>query len=66
MKTNITQKMTQKLKRLDKSHLHPKLEVLRTDMSRPGITPGPPRWGASTLEKSYSNSLLIAIRTIYI
>ncbi len=38
----------------------------RTDMYRPGIEPGPPRWEASTLEKSLSNSLLIAIRIIYI
>ncbi len=27
-------------------------------MSRPGIELGPPRWEASTLEKSHSNSLL--------
>ncbi len=27
-----------------------------TDMFRPGIEPGPPRWKASTLEKSHSNS----------
>jgi hypothetical protein len=33
-------------------------------MSRPGIEPGPPVWKASTLEKSHSNSLLIAIRNI--
>jgi hypothetical protein len=39
------------IKRLDRGHLHPKLEV-------PGIEPGPPRWEeASTLEKSHSNSL---------
>jgi hypothetical protein len=30
-------------------------------MSRPRIEPGPPRWEASTLEKSHSNNLLIAI-----
>ncbi len=35
-------------------------------MSQPGIEPGPPRWEASTLEKSHSNSLLLAIRNIYI
>jgi hypothetical protein len=28
--------------RLDQGHLHPKLEVPGTDMSRPGIEPGPP------------------------
>jgi hypothetical protein len=46
------------MKRLE-GHLHPKLEV-------PGMTcvgresePGPPRWEASTLEKSHSNILLI-------
>jgi hypothetical protein len=37
-----------------------------TDMSRPGFEPGPPRWEASTQEKSNSNSLLKAIRNIYI
>ncbi len=39
----------------DQGHLH-----------RPRVKPGPPRWGASTLAKSYSNSVLIAIRNIYI
>ncbi len=48
------------MERLDQGHLHP-----RSDMSRPGIDPGP-RWEASTLEKSHSNSFLIAIRNIYI
>jgi hypothetical protein len=36
------------------------------DMSRLGIEPGPTRWEESTLAKSYSNSLLIVIRNIYI
>ncbi len=35
-------------------------------MFRPGIEPGPPAWEASTLEKSLPNSLLKAIRNIYI
>ncbi len=35
-------------------------------MSRPGIGHGPPAWEASTLEKSYPDSLLMAIRNIYI
>jgi hypothetical protein len=35
-----------------------------TDMSRLGIEPGPPRWEASTLAKSYLNSLLLIIRNI--
>ncbi len=35
-------------------------------MFRTGIEPGPPRWEASTLEKSHSNSLLTVIRNIYI
>ncbi len=35
-------------------------------MSRSGIKPGPPPWEASTLAKSYSKSVLIAIRNIYI
>jgi hypothetical protein len=54
------------MKRLDQGHLHPKTRGPRTDMSRPGIEPGRPRWEASTLEKSHLNSLLIAIRNIYI
>ena len=29
----------------------------RTDMSRPGLKPGPPAWEASTLEKSHLDSL---------
>ncbi len=37
-----------------------------TQMSRPGIVLGPPRWEAITLKKSHSNSLLTAIRNIYI
>ncbi len=52
------------MKRLDQAHLPPKLEV--PDWHVQGIEPGPPRWEASTLEKSHSNSLLIAIRNIYI
>jgi hypothetical protein len=35
------------------------------DMSRPGMEPGPPGWDSSTLAKSYSYSLLITIRNIY-
>jgi hypothetical protein len=34
-------------------------------MSRPEFEPGPPRWEASTLEKSHLNSLLPTIRNIY-
>jgi hypothetical protein len=34
-------------------------------MSGLGIEPGPSRWEASTLAKSYWNSLLIAIQNIY-
>ncbi len=57
------------MKRLDQGHLHPKLDIsgVRTDMSRPGIKPGPPRRETSTLEKSHTNSGLTttAIRNIY-
>ncbi len=35
-------------------------------MSRPVIEPPHPRWEASTPEKCHSNSLLLAIRNIYI
>ncbi len=54
--------------RFDQGHLHPKLEVLtpETDMSRPGTKSGPPWWEASTLAKSYSDSVLIANRNINI
>jgi hypothetical protein len=54
------------MKKLDQGHPHPKLEISETDMSRPGIEPGPPRWEAGTLEKNDWNNLLIAIRNIYI
>jgi hypothetical protein len=37
-----------------------------TDMSRPRIEPGPPRWEASSLEKIHSNILLIATGTRYL
>ncbi len=40
---------------LREGHLHPKPEA---DMSRPGIEPGPPRWEASSLEKSQTKLLL--------
>jgi hypothetical protein len=54
--------------RLDQSHLYPNLEVpaSRTHMSQSGIELGPPALEASTLEKSHLDSLLIAIRNIYI
>ncbi len=50
------------MERPDQGHLHPKLEV-------PGLTCPefpPPRWEASTLAKSYSNSVIIAIWNICI
>ncbi len=49
------------MKRLDQGHLHPNLEVPRLTCPRRESNPQ-----ASTLEKSHSNSLLIAIRKIYI
>jgi hypothetical protein len=49
---------------LDQGILHPKLEVPRlTCLSRPGIQPGPPRWEAITLAKSYSNSVIVLFGT---
>ncbi len=45
------------VKRLNQGHLHPLLEHPETKMSRPGIVPRPPASQASTLAKSYSNSL---------
>ncbi len=48
------------MERLDQGHLHPKLEVPRltsiVQESNPGL-----HSGTSTLAKSYSNSILIAI-----
>ncbi len=49
------------MERLGQGYLHSLVEQLETDMPRPGIKPG---WEASTLAKSYLNSLLIAIRNI--
>jgi hypothetical protein len=43
------------MERLDLGHLHPNLEVPRLTCP----------WEASTLEKSHSNSLLMAIRNFY-
>ncbi len=37
-----------------------KVPGTETDITRPGIEPGTPWWEASTIEKSHSNSLLIA------
>ncbi len=55
-----------RIERLDESHLYPNLEVLGLTCPRPGIGHVPPAWEASTLEKSHPDSLLIAIRNIYI
>jgi hypothetical protein len=52
------------IERLDQGHLHPLIEKPETDMSRPGIERWPPQREASTIAKSYSNSLLIAILSI--
>jgi hypothetical protein len=41
--------------RLDQSHLYHNHSP-ETDMSPPGIEPGPSAWEASTQEKSHSNS----------
>ncbi len=47
------------MERLDQGgHIHPLLEHPETNMSWPGIEPGSPASQASTLAKSYSNSLL--------
>jgi hypothetical protein len=45
----------------DQGHLHPRLEVRRL-----GLEPGPPRWEAITLAKSYSNGVLILNQNIYV
>ncbi len=54
------------LKRLDQGHLHPKLEVPRLTCPEQESHTGPLRWEASALEKSNSNSLLIAFPNIYL
>ncbi len=67
-KENILEKRGAKygnMQRLDQGNLHPILEQPETDMFRPGVEPGPLRLDASILEKSNSNSFLIAIRNIY-
>jgi hypothetical protein len=48
------------IERLDQSDLYPNLEAQEM------TCPGPPAWEAITLEKSHPDSLLIAIRNIYI
>jgi hypothetical protein len=45
------------MKRRDQGHLHPLLEHPETNMSRPGIEPVPLASQASTLAKSYSNTI---------
>jgi hypothetical protein len=56
------------MKRLDQSHLYPNVEVARLTWHGRESDPGPPLWEAITLEKSQSNSFLIAtvIRNIYL
>jgi hypothetical protein len=49
------------MKRLDHGHLHPKLEVSGLTCSSRESNPG--LRGGSTLEKSHSNGLFIAVRT---
>jgi hypothetical protein len=41
----------------DQDPLYPSSRGPRTDMSRPGIEPGPPAWEASTLEKNHLDSI---------
>jgi hypothetical protein len=56
------------MERLDQDHLHPKLEVLTLICLGPESNPGllGVRQLASTIAKSFPNSMLIAIRNIYI
>jgi hypothetical protein len=54
------------MERLDQGHLHPKLKISRLTCLGQELNPDPPQWEASTLAKSYSNSILIAIQNIYI
>jgi hypothetical protein len=46
-------------------HLHPLLDDPRLTCPGRESSLGPPRWEASTLAQSYSNSLLLPIRNIY-
>ncbi len=57
IRTYIVTNILAIIERLDQSHLCPNLEV-------PGLTC--PAWEAITLEKSHPDSLLIAIRNVYI
>jgi hypothetical protein len=54
------------VERHDQSHLSHKLEVPKLTCLGREIEPGPPRWEANTLKKSYPNIVLIAIRNFYI
>jgi hypothetical protein len=49
----MSPRMYASMKRIDQGHPNPDP---KTDLSRPGIEPGPSRWEASALEKSHSNS----------
>jgi hypothetical protein len=53
------------MKRLDQDHLHPKLEGPGLTCPHPELNPGL-RGGSELSRKGHSNSLLIAIRNIYI
>ncbi len=52
------------MKKLDQGHLHPELEV--PGLTCPSQESNLGQWEASTLEKSHSNRLLIAIQNICI
>jgi hypothetical protein len=54
----LSERILHILERLDQGHLHPLNEQSETDISRPGIEPGPPWWEVIPLAKSYLNSLL--------
>jgi hypothetical protein len=53
------------VERLDQGHLHPELEVLRLTFLRWELNPDLHGWEESTLAKSYSNTVLIAIRNFH-
>ncbi len=54
------------MERLDKGHLHTKLEVPRLTCLGRESNPWPLWWEANPLANSYLNTVLISIRNIYI
>jgi hypothetical protein len=53
------------MKRFDEGHLHPLPKHHETNMSHPGIEPGPPASQASTPQNAIRTVYAVAIRNLY-